>query len=262
MTVKRKKATKARARSRSSASRAAAHDLEPISSSAYRRQILRSVFEILKVCGASRQEVAAAIADELRRGFTASGATPQASEVQHLHRFAQALRIWHTNPAYLTRRGEPRPLPLHGKRDSVMQLLVLAGVERPGKSAVAAMLRNQFVVRSSARRYIPTQRMARVRVLDTIVANHVAQGVSEFLRTVHYNLSSRGWRQPLLERTAHVEFLPRQHSKAFRQFAASQGNAALIAIDNWLEARASKPKPGLRRRGGGPAGVFMFSYQR
>ena len=261
MTVQRKKTTTPRAKSRHKSLRAASHDLAPISSAAYRRQILRSVFQILKVCGASRQEVEAAIGDELRRGFAASSATPRADEVQHLHRFAQALRIWHTNPEYLTRRGEPRPLPLHGKRDSIMRLLVQAGVEQPGKSAVAAMLRNQFVVRSSARRYIPTQRMARARVLDTIVANHVAQGVSEFLRTVHYNLSSRGRRQPLLERTAHVEFLPAQHTKAFRQFAASQGNAALIAIDNWLEARATKPKSGARRRGG-PAGVFMFSYQR
>jgi hypothetical protein len=81
------------------------------------------------------------------------------------------------------------------------------------------------------------------------------------VETVNRNMRLTAYKQPLVERYAHIPDLDAREAKAFAEFSRQQGAACLEAIEDWLEAR--------RKSGGSKrlaphdslsAGMHVFAY--
>jgi hypothetical protein len=174
-----------------------------------------------------------------------------------IHSIGSVLRSWHTKAEYLRADGTPRPLGVKNKLE-LPKLISLHFPSRSFDAAFATLKKSKLIKRSRGRKWIPSERHARVPQATAEVFRHLAEGVARLAETVMKNTQSEKKEDLLFERACKVFHLPVSEAQAFRHYMQKQGVAFLEAIDDWLETRSSR-SAGTRKKTCS-AGAFAFAF--
>ncbi len=174
-----------------------------------------------------------------------------------IHSIGSVLRSWHTNAAFLRADGTPRPLGAENR----LELRKLVSLHFPSKSfdsVFATLKKSKLIKRSRGKKWIPSERHARVPQATAEVIRHLAEGVARLAETVMKNTQSEKKEDLLFERACKVFYLPVSEAQAFRHYMQKQGVAFLEAVDDWLETRSAR-SAGTRKKTCS-AGAFAFAF--
>jgi hypothetical protein len=170
------------------------------------------------------------------------------------------LHAWHRDRRYLNGKATPRAIRLLGPAPSV-EALIRVQRKRDDAAVMARHLKRlRLVVPSGRGLYRPTSDAAVISMHNPLVFQHAARALSTVCETVAQNVRSSSRSAPLIERTAEVPDLPKEHVLPFRRFSEHQGRLLLRTINDWLEAR--RVRRSLSRHGGSAvrAGVHLYAY--
>ncbi|MDR2215015.1 MAG: hypothetical protein LBE59_04145 [Nevskiaceae bacterium] len=174
---------------------------------------------------------------------------------------AAAIKLWHSDPRYLTAEAKPRSLALRGKAPSV-ESLIRKACAGDHQQVLSALLSSRMLRRTRGGKYLPAEECAIVQGLHPIAIEHVTKTVIRLVETAMRNTAAQPRDVALIERFALVPDLDVREARAFAEFTQRQGVAYLQAVDDWLEGRrkARRPdNPRLHRSTTG-AGVHLFAY--
>lgn len=170
------------------------------------------------------------------------------------------LHEWHRHASYLDRNISPRAIRLYGRKPSVAAL-VRSQDENADPIAIAReMIQLKLIRRVSRGKYLPVGRVATIRRLSPALVDHVARSLERLLATVNFNTRGHEDGSSLIERTAFVHDLPKEHIKEFRLFAQQQGSSFLANADEWLESRRA-PKGRYKRSRQVRAGIHVYAFE-
>lgn len=170
------------------------------------------------------------------------------------------LHEWHRNAAYLDRSISPKAIRLYGRKPSVAALVRSQDAKADPVATAREMVQLGLIRRSARGKYLPVGRVATIRRLSPPLVDHVARSLERLLATVNYNTRSNGRESTLIERTAFVHDLPKEHLQDFRSFAQQQGSAFLANADEWLESRRAH-KARSRRSRYVRAGIHVYAFE-
>lgn len=164
---------------------------------------------------------------------------------------------WLRSPEYTDGEGEPKALPLKGRRS--LSVLIRKRLPSPRISRVLQWMSARRVVRRRADgRYMLLRRAVLVGKRDPVYLEWAATVATEHLKTALENWNEKDREARQLDRIARVFNLPEDEASRFRVFAKSRAESWLEEIDNWLEDHDA-PR-GRRRRV--EAGVHVYGYVR
>jgi hypothetical protein len=170
------------------------------------------------------------------------------------------LDTWHRDRRYLNAKAVPKAVRLFGPAPSVEALIRIQrrGIEAPAIARHLKLLR--LVVPCGRGLYKPTSDIAVISKHDPLVLQHAVRALSTLLETFTRNVTKSSSSAPLIERTAEVPDLPREHIGAFRKFTHLQGSLLLRTVNDWLESRRARLPRGNRSRSAFRAGVHLHAY--
>ncbi len=174
-----------------------------------------------------------------------------------IHSIGSVLRSWHTRAEFLRADGMPKPLGAENK----LELRKLVSLHLPSSSfdaVFATLKKSRLIKRSPGRKWIPSERHARVPQATAEVFRHLAEGVARLAETVMKNTQSEKKEDLLFERACKVFHLPLSEAQAFRHYMQKQGVAFLEAADDWLETRSARSAR--KRKKTCSAGAFAFAF--
>jgi hypothetical protein len=182
---------------------------------------------------------------------------PSHAAVDHL---AQALFRWYTDPNFVNQRGQPKPLTLKGKNNS-LQALIRATRHGPCTSRDLTLLSQNASVRHQDRtHYVPIAQFVDLNGYRVFLLQYACLSAARLLRTALKNSTRKPTEPTLIERLAYVPNLPANQVKSFQQFANAQGAELLKAVNRWLEARQGIPPRGKQAKSTVMAGVHVFGF--
>ncbi|MGE0435578.1 MAG: DUF6502 family protein [Steroidobacteraceae bacterium] len=168
------------------------------------------------------------------------------------------LHTWHHQANYVDKHGQPKPLRQNGSKWSLARLVKCEDSRIEPHDAIRALKRLRLIRRTTNGQFLPTGRIATIRALDPVLAEHVCHSLGRLLDTVNKNTCSSAPRARLIERSAQVQDLPRHKLEEFRAYANSQGEIFVSNINDWLEAR--RPRSSNITRRTARAGVHVFAF--
>ena len=174
-----------------------------------------------------------------------------------IHAIADVLRSWHTQTAFLTTEGLPRPLPIRG-RLSIYRLIQMHFPRAKVESVISTLKESGLIVRSGRSSWLPAERHARIPKAKTEIIRHLAEGVARLAETVVRNTQSGRGGDLLFERACKVFHLPLSEAASFRKYVQKQGLLFITSVDDWLESRVASSKKGKRETCA--AGAFGFAF--
>ncbi len=232
--------------------------LRPNSGSrSYFHNILYAVFLVMLRSGASREAI-----ESISKRALASARARLRSKLPDDPQLSMAvsgvLHSWHHQAEFIDKRGQPKPLGQRGPKWSLVRLVRCEDSRITPADVIRALKRLRLIRRTAKGQFLPTRRIATIRALDPVLAEHVCHSLGRLLETVSKNTCSSAPRARLIERSAQVQDLPRQRLEEFREYANSQGDIFVSNINDWLEAR--RPRGGSAAQRTARAGVHVFAF--
>jgi hypothetical protein len=173
--------------------------------------------------------------------------------------YALVLHRWHREPSLLDSSAKPLGIKLFGIYPSVEALVCSERSEAPARRLARSLVGVGLIRKRRDGLYYPVSRVATVSRMHPMLVEHVSKSVARFLSTVRQNTSASKGAPTLIERYTHVPDLSPAELKRFREFSQHHGTAFLAGVDDWLEPRRIKRRPGARRPGYA-AGIHVFAY--
>lgn len=165
------------------------------------RQAVERFVHVLAHCGCAPQ----AIEDQVRAACRRiRSAWPREADLRDSLDPGHVLTMWFSDPAYLDRRGNPRPLPIDGSSSSIEALARRVDPNLDGRY-VARYLQRGGALKRMGSRYVPRDRVLIFRGREGMTP--FLRGLFGLLRTLEHN-SHCGDRSPgWLERfTRNIRF--------------------------------------------------------
>jgi hypothetical protein len=162
---------------------------------------------------------------------------------------------WTRSAEYTGTNGEPRPLPLKGRR-GLLALIKRRVPRKQTSQALHWMTARGIVRRRSNGHYVLFRRAVLVGNPDPVYLEWAAAVAVQHLKTAFENWAQRSPEARHLDRVARVFNLPKKDVLRFQQFAKSRAESWLEEIDNWLEDRNALS----RQRRKVEAGVHVYGY--
>jgi len=222
-------------------------------------RVLTAVFELLIQCGMRKKDVSALATRALKSAIAKAESLFQ-SRAGELETLGLILDAWHRDRRYLTSRGKPRAVPLHGRAPSVEALIRSEGPTFDPIELAYRIQSLRLITPCSGGRYRPISDAALVSIHGpTILLQYVARSLISLLETVEENLRGVSTLAPLLERSAEVPDLPAEYVESFQQFSQLQGALFTRTINDWLETRRARGRVADRHTNV-RAGVHVHAY--
>jgi hypothetical protein len=221
-------------------------------------QLVQAMVDVLVHTGADLKE-AQVLMRRAQQAATKSirRTDPSHAAVDHL---AQALFRWYTDPNFVDQRGQPKPLKLKGKQDS-LEALIRASRQGSCTTRDLTLLSQNASVRHQDRtHYVPVAQFVDLNGYRAFLLQYACLSAARLLRTALKNSTRKPTEPTLIERLAYVSNLPADQVKSFQQFANAQGAEFLKAANRWLEARQSTPNKKKNTQGTVMAGVHVFGF--
>ena len=219
-------------------------------------QLLSGVIQFLSKVGLPKSEIGRqlrAVADTVEAGRSVR--TIQSGEYALFLRICGVVHDWSRSPDYTDSNGEPKALPLRGRRS--LSALIKRRLLREPITRILQRMRTRKVVRQRADgRYVLLQRAVLVAKRDPVYLEWAAAVATEHLKTAIENWKEKKREARQLDRTARVFNLPAGQASKFHAFAKKRAESWLEEIDNWLEDHDAPKARGRRVE----AGVHVYAY--
>jgi hypothetical protein len=151
---------------------------------------------------------------------------------QDLDDLARVLSIWHTDPRFVDRDGEPRKLRQSGRAPSFEALARIAIPSVPAQEALKRLLIVGVVEIDSRDRVRVLRRELVTQQWDELGLWNWKQAARRHLETLEFNYTVPG--EGRFERTARTERLPVQSLPLFNRWVREQGADFVQMVDDWL----------------------------
>lgn len=155
-----------------------------------------------------------------------------ASDRQDLDDLAHVLSIWHTDPRFVDRNGEPRRLRQTGRAPSFEALARVAIPSVPAQDALKRLLIVGVVEVDAHDRVRVLRRELLTKQWDELGLWHWRNAARRHLETLEFNYTVPG--ESRFERTARSERLPVQALPLFHRWVREQGADFVQMVDDWL----------------------------
>lgn len=162
-----------------------------------------------------------------------------ALEHQRLCSIAELLMEWHSNDAYLTPDGSPRPLPASGKRSLITLARRVTDSPARARQLASDLLAFDLVHRGD-KLYLPAQRSAVLGKANPLNLAYATIAVTRLLQTISHNVANRFprlYERQVSDATIAVKDLP-----IFLRFVEQQAQYAIDSTDDWLARRKFQKK--------------------
>jgi len=218
--------------------------------------LLSGAVQFLEKTGIPRPRVARklrTLADALEAGRRIS--TKHSNEYDLFVSVSGVVHDWTRSAEYTGRDGQPRALPLRGRRG--ISALIRSRIPRLPISSILRWMSVRGIARRRwDGRYLLLKRAVLVGNPDPVYLELAATVATLHLRTAIENWEEKNPKARQLDRIARVFFLPEKEVPNFREFAKGRAESWLEEIDNWLEDHNAPPS----RRGRVQAGVHVYGY--
>ena len=204
--------------------------------------------------GLPRKEVTR-IKMELESSKTAVESTDESR--YHSGHAARVLQVWHSDPRYLTEKGEPRALPFAGEELSFSSIIRIVGGDIP-PGAVRAELVDAGAVtvdeegnlRALKRHFVPGDVKAELLVGLTHFVVPVLEGLARN--------TDRSRTVPFIQRLAYSDRLTPEALPLFRHIARERTTDFVQSVDDWLVSNELPPDSNPVGENRVSLGVFYF----
>lgn len=139
---------------------------------------------------------------------------------------------WHQDPDYCDIDGKPRAL----KGQELDQLVAAHAGDVPPGALVKELLRLGVVEKVRNKQYQVTSRAYVPGRLDDESVRMLGAHLHDLGATITHNLLRKEQSGPRLQRVVSNESIPIGALRKFRRLAATQGQALLESMDDWLQA--------------------------
>jgi hypothetical protein len=192
------------------------------------------------------------IAETIERG----GRVPSAhsEEFELFVKVSGVLHDWVRGPDYTGTDGEPKALPLKGRR-GLSALIRKRIPTRPTTEILRWMTLRKFTKRRKDGRYVLLKRAVLVGRPGPLQLETAANFAALYLEAAAENWEVTDQSARHFDRVARVFHLPNKEVPQFRDFVKRRATSWLEEMDNWLE---DHDEPGKGRRV--QAGVHVFGY--
>lgn len=220
-----------------SASASTEQSIDPMAEDALQRLV-----RIVHRCGVSGEQIKKIVGDAVSELPPADARSPPAQD-RELPSVPHVLTLWHSDPGYVDKQGEPLLLKLRGRRISFEALVQKVDSSLDAEQVLRYLMRAS-AVKSDGARYRAIQRAVILRGISGPRDFRHLRGVDAMLRTTEHNLlppdEAPGW----LERMAENDHVPVSRLHAFGEFLRELTMGYLGDIDAWLLAASSECSPG------------------
>jgi len=184
------------------------------------------------------EQVRRACAQIPRRWVSKAQAAPR-----EIRDATHVLTVWFSDPAYLDRRGAPRPLPLRGSRYSLETLV--SSVDRGlDAGAVLAYFVKARALRRRGSRYVPWRRALSLRGMRGPNEFRYLRALLSLLRTFEHNSRPRRQVPSWFEFAADNPRIPKRACGKFDEFVRVRAMRYLYDADSELRRLELTCKPG------------------
>lgn len=163
----------------------------------------------------------------------------EAQAISRLRRPELVLSIWHSDPDFLDKKGQPKRLPFDGPGIVFKDLVARVGGDIPPKAMLNELMRAGAVVnegdklRVASRSYIPEPNDPE----SVLVAGG---SIHDLAATIHHNLGCSDPELRFFERRVYSERLPPDQRPRFRKLAREKSELLLRDLNAWLAERDKK----------------------
>jgi hypothetical protein len=156
---------------------------------------------------------------------------------------AYVVQLWCSRPDYVTDNGDPRKLPLRGRRRSIEALVRLAS-PLLDSDEVLSYLRRTKTVRRVRGSYELTRRFVLVHGVDGAAQERTMRGLITTLQTYHHNLICEEDEPSWFEMSVEDHLFPQSQIPKFDQFLRRQGLVWLRRLEAFMLRCQDAAKPG------------------
>jgi hypothetical protein len=221
------------------------------------RQAITQLFAVQLAAGTSLPELQK-FALECAESAPANTALSRQTAVDtDIHNIGSVLRSWHREAKYLSNDGYPKPLRINGK-GGLRELVCRYYPAKDFDELLLVLKRAKLVNKDSRGKWRPSSKFAVLPRVSAEMNKHIGEGVSRFVETVTRNLVMSAKEKALFERAAKVQKFPVSELAEFRSFVQQQASAFLVAVDDWMEARAEAHDSSQGKKCN--VGVFTFAF--
>jgi hypothetical protein len=173
---------------------------------------------------------------------------------------AAVLGKWFNHPRYLGPKGTPKWLVFEAQadRESFTQLVREVGGDVPPGAMLKELVRAGCVKEARPGYWKAVKRQFSPSGVDLFQVQRFGECLHDLAQTIVTNMEQEKGEKRLFEFRAWSDKINHKAIDELRQIVASQGNAYLEGIDDWLEAHASREEADgeIRRRCG--VGLYYF----
>jgi hypothetical protein len=187
---------------------------------------------------------------------------PDRKVLVDLDALGHVVYLWQRTPKYLTRDGNPKPIPARGPAPSIEALF--RGVKRGGyfEQGFKHLVRVGRIRAAGSGNYLPCSEVSIVDGLTPEMVKLLSLTINRLVSTVLFNTSQNGSKSlKFIERITMVPDLPKGQVRNFKLFAREQGGALIDTMNEWLESRrGNRVARVVGKAGHVTAGLHVFSF--
>lgn len=179
---------------------------------------------------------------------------------ERYNRAARVISAWQREREFLERDGQPKVLPMAGKKSSFAELVRKFSGDIPPRAIKDELLRVGAIeelpdgrLRLLARAYIPQRSEEdKIHILGTDVALLIS--------TIDHNLQPQT-PEPFFQRKVAYDNLPQEVLPQFRRLAAQKAQNLLEKLDKWLAQHDRDTNPEIKGTGRNRAGLGIYYFE-
>lgn len=183
--------------------------------------------------------------------------SPDAERRQDLDDLAHVLSIWHTDPRFVDRNGQPRRLRQAGRAPSFEALARIAIPSVPPQDVLKRLLIVGVVEIDSHDRVRALRRELLIKQWDELGLWNWRHAARRHLETLEFNYTVPG--EGRFERTARSERLPVQSLPLFHRWVREHGADFVQMVDDWLTQHEG-PAPADEDQDAITAGIGVYMF--
>jgi hypothetical protein len=176
--------------------------------------------------------------------------------VDDIGQAARALQIWHTDPDFLDKHGQPLDLFFEADGVSFTELVRRVGGDVPAGAVRAELLAAGGVSDLSNGAYRVGKRFFVPAGLNEDLVVGFGYIVAPLLESLRHNVMDSS--APYLQRVAYTDHLPVDRVASFRDLTHEKAEEFLSSVDSWISANEAKEIDVGQRAGRIGIGVFYF----
>jgi hypothetical protein len=193
------------------------------------REAIARFVRLVAHCGFTPDGIARDVIAACRR-VPKSWAQRAKDTLPYLHHTSHVLTLWYSDPRFLGPDGNPRPLPVQGREESI-EALVKQVDSRLNAAEVVRFLEASKVLRRVGNRYVPRERAVVLRGTDIADSYRKLRALLGMLRAFDHNQRSKREVPTWFEAFADNPRFPVRAIPTLDRKVRAKANKLLVEVD-------------------------------